>query len=132
MRIYVASKFENTAEVHEAMEKLQALGHVVTHDWTHESPGDLKGLDLEEFMTECAIKDMYGVKTADVVLVINHPLGKGMWTEMGMAIAWSIPVFFCYPERATNIFTNLAGVETLPTLDEAIEAVHEFGQMVDG
>lgn len=130
MRIYVASKFENTTEVWEAMNLLRGMGHTITHDWTHENPGDRKGGDLAVFLAECAQKDMDGVETADALLVINHPAGKGMWTEMGMAIAWGIPVFFCCPERAYNIFTELPGVEKFATIAEAVTAIDQFGKSI--
>lgn len=128
MRVYVASKFENVDEVHEAQEKLQAQGHIITHDWTHERPGDRTGLELEEYLTDCAIKDMYGVKSADVVLVINCLGGKGMFVEMGMGIAWEKPIFVVFPDRLNNIFTHLTGVETHPTIDSAVDAITEFAE----
>ncbi len=130
MRVYVASKFENVVEVRDAMKRLQDLGHEITHDWTNENPGDLKDIELEEFMAGCAIKDMYGVETADALLAINHPLGKGMFVEMGMAIAAGTPVFIAFPERVNNIFSHLVGVESYPDIASAVAALDEYGQLV--
>lgn len=130
MRVYVASKFENTEEVHRVMDALKAAGHTITHDWTHENPGNREGAEKTAFLVECATKDMEGVQTADALFLINHPNGKGMWTELGMAIAWNIPVFFACPERAYNIFTELPGVETHETIDAALAACLEFGETI--
>lgn len=131
MRIYVASKFENTAEVWKVMDALKAAGHTITHDWTHESVGERQGAELDLFLLDCAQKDMTGVETADALFVINHEKGKGMWTEMGMAIAWSKPVFFCCPERAYNIFCRLPGVEEFKTIDEGLQAIVQYGKGFD-
>lgn len=131
MRIYVASKFENTAEVWSVMDRLRGMGHVITHDWTREALGDRTGAEAEAYLVDCAQKDMAGVETADAVFVINHPAGKGMWTELGMALAWQIPVFFVCPERAMNIFTHLPGVETFTSIDEGIAGLEAYGKVVN-
>lgn len=133
MRIYVASKFENTAEVRDAMSRLRDMGHEITHDWTQESAEGVAADALDEFLTECAVKDMYGVKTADVVLLINHKNGQGMWTELGMAIAWEIPVFFVFPTRTpTNVFTHINGVETYDEMDTTMMAINDFATLLEG
>src|SRR5258706_4019762 len=128
MRIYVASKFENAVEVREAFRRLRTLGHEITHDWTDEKAGDLKGVALEEFLSECALKDMYGVKTADAILVINYVGGKGMFVEMGMAVAWGIPGFFVFPERLNNIFVHLHDVEAHDSIESAVQAIQELAE----
>jgi nucleoside 2-deoxyribosyltransferase len=130
MRIYIATRFTNLEEYRQAKDALESLGHVISHDWSGEKVGDRQGTELEEFLNGCAVKDMYGVVTADALLVINHADARGTLVEMGMAIAKEIPVFVAFPERVSNIFTHLMGVESCADIDSAVEAVDNYSQLV--
>lgn len=132
MRVYVASKFTNQDEVREAFRLLHKLGHEITHNWTTESYEGKSDDELEHYRLECALGDVRGVQDADAVLVINHANGQGMWTELGMAIAWGKMVFFAYPDRtpARNIFTYLPGVVAYQTLEEAVIALDHFAWLI--
>lgn len=87
MRIYVASKFENTQAVREAHRVLKADGHEITHDWTSENAEGLKGKKRKAYMEKCAHADVVGVLSASGILVLNHERMAGGFTEFGMAIA---------------------------------------------
>lgn len=123
MKIYVASKFENVEEVREAFRLLRAAGHEITHDWTVESVGTRTGPELKEFLENCAHADFMGVTDADILLLINHPLGKGMWVEMGMALAFRIPILAVFPERSDNIFMHLPEVAHFDSIQQAINSL---------
>jgi len=131
MKIYIATKFESKADFHLAREQLERLGHTITHDWTVEDAEGLTGQELERYLKQCAIKDMYGVQTADAVLAINHPAGKRMFVEMGMAIGSGIPVFIARKELVNNIFSHIEGVYSYDGIGEAIEALDEYARLVE-
>lgn len=125
VRVYVASKFENTKEVQYAQAKLLARGHTITHDWTREDAAGKTGAELEEYLSRCAQADYAGSVTCDVFLAINHPAGKGMFFEMGVAYTIGARILFVYPDRNHMIFSWLPEVEWFETIDEALNALDE-------
>lgn len=129
MRVYLATKFENLKEFNEAKQMLEDLGHELTHDWSKEDASGKTGPELEAYLTGCALADLQGVRDAEALLIINHEKGKGMFVEMGAALAWQKPVFFVYPDRAYNIFTKVPGVEEFDDLTKAIDALHDYADL---
>lgn len=105
------------------MEKLKAVGHEITHDWTVHEDGDRKGEELLEFFRKCAYEDFEGVANCDMVLLLNHEHGKGMFTEMGIALALGKPVIVTDVNKANNIFFRLPGIYVLETVDEAVDFI---------
>lgn len=120
MKIYVASKFENKPAVRTAMVLLQSAGHSITHDWTVHEDGERGGEELLAFFRLCAQQDFDGVVNADAILVLNHELGKGMFTEMGIAQALGKPVVVVDISRSNNIFFYLPGVKVCESVIDAI------------
>ncbi len=119
MRLYIASKYENQAEVRALMDLLARRGHTITHDWTTVTePAGLGPWERRQFLGACAEKDFKGVAQADALIIINHPEGKGMLVEMGVALGLGIPVYLLYPDRATNVFNNLGAVAEYVAMDE--------------
>lgn len=111
MRVYVAAKFEEATRARGVMAELEIAGHTITHDWT--------GEDIERFPRDaayrqrCAEEDLRGVRTADAVVVLNHPLLFGGAAEMGMACLLGLPVYVVGRHIRENIFYNLPNVVTL-------------------
>jgi nucleoside 2-deoxyribosyltransferase len=128
VKIYVASSFVNQSEVKQAMATLRSLGHEITMDWTAESEVGKDAQELAAYRVQCAEADFRGVRTADVVMVINHPAIKGGLVEMGMALALKKKVFVAFPGRVSNIFTYISGVEEYESLNETIQAIEEYCQ----
>lgn len=87
MRIYVAGKFEEKEAVRHAQACLVADGHRITHDWTASDATGMSGVILRDYLRACADADMEGVLSAGAVVVLNHAHGRGMFVELGMAIA---------------------------------------------
>lgn len=123
MRIYVASKFEEGPFVKKVMESLESIGHTITHDWTGESDVGKEGDERKQFLMKCATQDLEGVLSCDLLLLLNHPHGKGMFTELGMALATRKPVIIVKPNLATNIFFNLPECRSVDTVGEAIDLI---------
>lgn len=132
--IYVAGKFEEKARVREVQRQLEDLQYYITHDWTKEDAGTLQGDALEAYLAQCAANDYTGVRDADAVLVLNHDRAFGAMSEMGMAIAWGIPVFVVGHKIRDNIFFHLGsdyGVYCYDTVDEAIEAIEQMRRSIE-
>lgn len=124
MRVYVASKFEEKDRTRQVIEVLRNMGHQVTHDWTTEVPyaeGDPRG---PPYYRKCAEEDVRGVETADAVILLSHPEGKGMFVEMGIAIGRGIPIIAVGPHWNT-IFFELACVTKVGTIEAAYVMLEE-------
>ena len=94
MRIYVAGKFEEKEAVRAVQASCRAMGWKITHDWTHEVglPAGSTADEVQRFHARCALEDLRGAISADVVVVLLHPAGKGLWVELGAALAMGVPV----------------------------------------
>jgi hypothetical protein len=124
VKIYVASKFENSKSVKEAYLALRDDGHTITHDWTNESSEGMDGAALEAYLQGCADKDVEGVETADALLLLNHNLMAGGFTEFGIAIGakkFIVVIDGRNPEKPRNIFFHLHYVHHARNLAEARE-----------
>lgn len=126
MKIYVASSFVNKDAVRSAISILESAGHSITHDWTVHDDGGRTGEELVAFLKQCAQQDFDGVVNADAILVLNHELGRGMFTEMGIAQALGKPIAVCDVDRANNIFFHMPGVRVC---DSVVDAANYFGYL---
>ncbi len=91
MKFYIASKFENAAQVQAVRDVLVAAGHTHTFDWTR------CGLATSAHeLAEVGAAEMDGVAAADVVIVLL-PGGFGTHVELGAANALGIPVLLVAP-----------------------------------
>ena len=109
MRIYIATKWENSPRAKEVAAQLEAAGHSISYKWW----------ECEQASQEQAERDMFGVVTADaLVLIVERDLRySGALTEFGMACVLNIPVFVMGNAIDSNIFLRLSnvrrGIETL-------------------
>jgi hypothetical protein len=127
VKIYVASKFENSKAVREAHRALEEDGHEITHDWTNENADGLEGEAKEEYLKKCASKDVVGVLSGQGILVLNHERMAGGFTEFGIAIGshW-LGRYMCivvidghHEEKPRNIFFHLPFIWHVRNLKEA-------------
>jgi nucleoside 2-deoxyribosyltransferase len=95
MRVYVAGRTNNVAQVRAVQRIARDEGWEITHDWTQiveEVSGSAKGADQpsarvpDERKREYAEGDIYGVRNADVVIVVCSPDLTGTLVEVGIAI----------------------------------------------
>lgn len=89
VRVYVAGSLADVVAVREVQSAVEVAGHQVHHDWT-------RGLDasLEDYAEDpdtsgqVARTDLLAVLEADaLVLVANGQPGRGMFVELGAALA---------------------------------------------
>ncbi len=92
MKFFISGQIDDVEDVRGAMNAVKNAGHSITHDWT-ETDAFLGGVEQKlANRTESgkrAKKDIDGVLAADVYVLIsdNVAVGKGMYVELGAAIA---------------------------------------------
>ena len=127
MKIYVAAKFEAKEQVRALYEKLRAAGHEITHDWTGEDDSHLTDPRKKELYWEnAADADLGGVDSADVLVLVPHPHGRGLFVELGAALARQISVYVVGDPvvlGADTIFFYLPQVVVLVNDEELLEAL---------
>ncbi len=123
-RIYVAGPWVDREQAVPIAAKLEALGHTITHKWWNYE-GENQQHGPPEFLRECAEHDVEGVRTADIVLVLNTSKSEGKAGEQGMAIAWGKPIVCITPDirPSTNIFHYLPCYTHVKTVEEALEVI---------
>lgn len=132
-RIYVASKFTQYARARGVMDALTAVGHTVTHDWTRTSqfdddgepnfdPANEQNLVPRGDRQRHARNDVRGVRTADVLLALLDQPSCGAPVEVGMALAYGVPVMLVEP-WAYTVFWDLPGVSMYETQEQALASL---------
>ncbi len=126
-RVYVAGPWVDREVTKLLADKVEALGHTITHKWW-KYEGESQNDETKEFLLQCAVDDVQGVATADVVLVNNTAKSEGKAVEQGMAIVLGIPILCITPgdvKPSSNIFHYLPCYRHFKTVDEAMEALSE-------
>jgi nucleoside 2-deoxyribosyltransferase len=92
MKIYVAGKWEDRANVRKLMDKLESQGHVITHDWTTTEEALSTYSDElnknSDVLTRYAVLDTEGVRDSDILvaLIDKDYHYAGTYGEIGMAV----------------------------------------------
>lgn len=123
MKIYVAGKYCERYFVREIYKLLIDKGHEITVDWTNHdvypnnSPVDILGTFADD--------DLRGVLEADLFIgdVLNKHEYKGLWVEMGIALAKGIPVWLVGEYGNECIFANHHTVRKFKSVSEMLEAL---------
>lgn len=95
MKVFVSGQINDLDYVRSVQEEFIKNGHHITHDWTRNETGDKMLADREakfanpDEASKRAVKDMQGVIDCDIYVVCtdNKKLGKGMYAELGAALA---------------------------------------------
>lgn len=121
LRVYLAAPWVEREKAKEYAAQLEAAGCEITHPWWNYE-GEDQDKETPEFLEDCANKDVNGVATAHVVVVVNSVKSEGKAVETGMAIAWNKPIVLI-GKKSLNIFYNLASIHKVDTLEEAIDFI---------
>jgi nucleoside 2-deoxyribosyltransferase len=126
MKVYVAAKFEEKELAKSMMDAVEEAGFTITHDWTAEAEPDAMPEDeAREYLIDCARKDMSGVCRADVLIVAPHIRGKGLFVEMGMALALGIPIIVINSLPASwCIFQEMPQVIHVQNIENAMNRIN--------
>ncbi len=92
MKIFVSGRIDDLGTVRDVQNKLIAVGHTLTHDWTKTDTMLGGRNDKLKNKTESAKRarlDIDGVIESDVYILCssNKTVGKGMYVELGAALA---------------------------------------------
>ena len=128
MRIYVAAKTHDYRRARILMQKLRDSGHNITYDWTSEV--EAVGVEHEheaaqdkQFLVQCAERDAYGVRRAQLLVAIGHPRVCGTLVEIGMALALGKKVALV-GEFPPSIFWELDAVTSYQNESEFISELN--------
>lgn len=120
MKFFVSGKVgvENNAK--SAMKTLQDAGHQITFDWTtieHLKPYDKNA----SASREAAVQESQGIKNADVLILITHNKGIGMYIELGIAIGIGIPIRIITNVESRSMFFHHPLIKKVNNIDEVIK-----------
>ncbi|MQW77404.1 hypothetical protein GHK92_16135 [Nocardioides sp. dk4132] len=131
MKIYVAGPLTDIAAVQAVQAAVMAAGHELALDWT-------QGLDatfVEDYGSDLALSaslaadDLEAVLTADAVLVVmSDEEGKGMFVELGAALARAHRgelqhVVLLGPIRQESVFYFHPAVQRMTAVDEWLASI---------
>jgi hypothetical protein len=134
MKIFVSGQIDDIANVRSVQSKLVAAGHTITHDWTRNETGDKmlakpedKLRDIQETGRRAEL-DINGVVDCDayVICTDNEKVGKGMYVELGAALALQATtnkpkIFLLGNMNHMSVFYFHPSVIHLATLDELVK-----------
>lgn len=98
MKIFVSGQITDLDNVRTVQQRLIEEGHEITHDWTRNETGDkmlagdaAKLANIQETARRAEL-DIQGVIDCDayVVCTDNAKVGKGMYAELGAALALNV------------------------------------------
>lgn len=122
MRIYIAAPWKDKLLMPAIADRVEGAGHEITHKWwlVEDVPESVRTVQL---LREQAIKDITGVKTADLVLVLNTAKSEGKSLEQGVAIGDNKPIVIVGKrgEFSMNVFHYLDNYRWVETVGEALE-----------
>ena len=139
MKFFVSGQINDLENVRNVIDKVLEAGHELTHDWTASDTilggPNSKLENIEESATR-AKKDITGVIQSDVYVLCsdNENVGKGMYVELGAALALNETVG--KPERVyiigalshLSIFYLHPAVKRRATIEEVIDEIKHVQQ----
>lgn len=129
MNVYIAAPWAERDRAREAGELVEAAGHYITRKWwDHEAASGQHASEVDEthaqLLKEQAREDMFGVVTADALIVLNLSKSEGKAVETGIALMSDGLHHLVLVGPRTNIFHYLPCWDIVETIEEAIEALN--------
>lgn len=130
-RIYIAAPWASRSDVPPIAKLLEQAGHVITHKWWEKEEDDADESKETyadsrlDFLCECAIEDMRGVRTADAVLLINSSKSEGKAVEQGLALAYGVPIIAVGVRGvlSKNVFHYLPDYTWVANINDALQVL---------
>jgi hypothetical protein len=120
MKFFVSGKVGSENDAKQMMEQLREAGHEITFDWTtirHLRPYD----ENSRASREAALKETKGVLDADVLVIIGHEKGVGIFVELGIAIAAGIPVRVVTDMASQTMFFHHPLVRRVAHIEDVLQ-----------
>jgi hypothetical protein len=136
MRFFISGQIDDVANVRKLMDRVKIAGHTITHDWTVTdvflgSP-EAKLKDKQETGMRAA-KDIQGVVSSDVYVLLsdNEQVGKGMYVELGAALALNAitgkpKVYVIGKMNHMSVFYLHPAVVHMANIEEVIKAIMSY------
>lgn len=122
MRVFVSGKVGDHEDVKDLIAVLSQRGHNVTFDWT--SIEHLRPYDKNAGASQSAAElELAGVRDADVVIVMVHPRGVGLFVELGAALALGKHVIAIVSGADPTMFLYHPLVMRVSSTNEALAAL---------
>lgn len=119
MKFFVSGKVGVEGDVRAAMKALKDAGHEITFDWT--KIDQLRPYDENaEASREAALKESRGVEDADMLIILPHDRGVGMYVELGIAIGCGIPIRVVTDVESRTMFFHHPLVKKVDSLDQIL------------
>ena len=120
MKFFVSGKVGAEGNVGAVIKALQDAGHEITFDWTtidHLRPYDKNAAASRG----AALKESRGVKDADILIILAHDRGVGMYVELGIAIGSGVPVRVVTDVESRTMFFHHPLVKKVDSLEQILK-----------
>ena len=120
MKFFVSGKVGVEGDVRAAMKVLRDAGHEITFDWTtidHLRPYD----ENAAASRKTAVEESHGVEDADVLIVLSHDRGVGMYVELGIAIGSGVPVRVVTNAESRTMFFHHPLVKKVDSIEQILK-----------
>jgi len=121
MKFYIGGMWNDKPHIQQCIAALRSMGHILTHDWTTYEA------DPTNKLANCAVRDIDGVRQADVVIAIMNDSKyayRGTFTELGCALALNKHIIIvCGHQDAycrTNCFFHHPDIAHVDTFEQCI------------
>jgi len=125
MKFYIAGKWQDRHTIKWLVSKLLEKGHSISCDWTNHNFDKNGVIATKSKLLQIVQEDIDGVANCDTyvgVLVKDYNY-KGLWVEMGIAIALGKNIFTIGEAGDSCIFMNHPHIRRFRTIEEFLESV---------
>ena len=108
MKVYIASFYDTRKRLYPYRDALEAAGHSLTSRWLNQHAEEEAPQRTEQHRIARALQDLSDVRSSELLILDTFDITPrgGREFEMGIAIAYGIPVVLVGPMR--NVFHRLA------------------------
>lgn len=119
MKFYIAARTARADDIREIKAMLASHGHELSYDWTESDLLQTRPYPVE-FAAPEAERELNGVATADVFVILGDEGGTGMYVELGYALAQSIPIYSVGNHNDKTLFQFLPKVKRVDTFADIL------------
>lgn len=129
MKVFISAKYDKASEVKNLQSTLEELGHTIIVDWASDDYLEKPYHNNKTEAAKRANRDIEGVMECDIfVLLHDEGYGKGIYVELGAAIACTIlknkPQIFVLDNQVNNtIFYFHDTVTICKSIDEFLDHI---------
>lgn len=131
MKVYIAGPWADRGHMPEIGKAFEQVDCTITHKWweTEDIPESDKN---EETHKHHATLDYLGVKSADILILVNSAKSEGKAVEQGLAIADDKPIVAIGKrgEVSKNVFHYLENYFWVDSVEEAVKSIKLINWLV--